>query len=207
MIQYHKIQSVFKRDWNTKKIIDGDYTLPEFKFLKDNTWDFTEKFDGMNVRIMFDGETVTFGGKTDRAQMPKQLLHRLEERFLPQLELFKCTFDCQVCFYGEGIGSKIQKGGGLYRADQDFILFDILIDRWWLTRQNLETLASRFNIDIVPIIGRGTLSQAVEKTRQGFNSVCGNFIAEGIVARPHVELKLRNGQRIITKIKYKDFAR
>lgn len=42
--------------------------------------------------------------------------------------------------------------------------------------------------------------------RKGFNSIWGDFIAEGIVARPAVELKTRNGHRIITKIKHKDFV-
>lgn len=42
-------------------------------------------------------------------------------------------------------------------------------------------------------------------TREGFTSTWGDFIAEGIVARPEVELFDRMGQRIITKIKYNDF--
>jgi hypothetical protein len=45
----------------------------------------------------------------------------------------------------------------------------------------------------------------IDQTRTGFKSQWGDFIAEGIVARPVVELKSRNGDRIITKIKYKDF--
>ena len=61
-------------------------------------------------------------------------------------------------------------------------------------------------MDIVPIIGSGSLKTMVEMTRAGFNSIWGNFKAEGIVARPAVELKARDGSRIITKIKYKDFA-
>lgn len=43
--------------------------------------------------------------------------------------------------------------------------------------------------------------------RLGFKSTWGDFQAEGIVARPSVELKNRAGERIITKIKCKDFPR
>ena len=43
-------------------------------------------------------------------------------------------------------------------------------------------------------------------TRKGFSSQWGDFIAEGIVARPKVEMKTRRGDRIITKIKYRDFV-
>ena len=49
------------------------------------------------------------------------------------------------------------------------------------------------------------LYDAIEKTRKGFNSQWGNFVSEGIVLRPEIELKTRNNQRIITKIKHKDF--
>ena len=45
----------------------------------------------------------------------------------------------------------------------------------------------------------------INLVRSGFNSKWGEFKAEGIVARPETELKRRNGQRIITKLKYKDF--
>ena len=37
-------------------------------------------------------------------------------------------------------------------------------------------------------------------------STWGDFEAEGIVARPKTELMARNGSRLITKIKCRDFA-
>ena len=72
--------------------------------------------------------------------------------------------------------------------------------KWWLQRDNVEAIAKFFEIDIVPIIGEGTLFEMVEKTRKGFNSICGSFHAEGIVARPKTELLCRNGSRLITKL-------
>jgi hypothetical protein len=33
----------------------------------------------------------------------------------------------------------------------------------------------------------------------------GDFIAEGLVAKPAVELRNRRGERIVVKIKHKDF--
>ena len=206
MKQYHKIQTVYKRDPNNKfkTLLDGVYSLPEFEFLAHNQWVFTEKVDGTNIRIMFDGESITFGGKTDRAQIPTMLANRLNEVFLPQLDIFKTIFSDGVCLYGEGYGAKIQKGGN-YRQDQDFALFDVKVGDWWLQREDIEDVAYKLNLFIVPIIGTGTLIEMVEKTRIGFNSVWGNFKAEGIVARPKTELKTRNGERIITKVKHKDF--
>ena len=108
--------------------------------------------------------------------------------------------------YGEGYGAKIQKGGGNYRPEQDFVLFDIKIGDWWLQRPDIEEIANQLDIDIVPIIGSGTLEDMIAMTEKGFHSRWGKFDAEGIVARPAVELKARNGGRIITKIKHKDFT-
>ncbi len=208
MKEYHKIQTVYKRDPATKHktLIEGDFSLPEFEFLRNNKWIFTEKVDGTNVRVIFDGETITFGGKTDRAQVPTLLMDRLNEKFLPKLDIFKEIFgDNRVCLYGEGYGAKVQSGGGKYRQDQDFVLFDVKIDEWWLQRHDVEDIAAKSGIDTVPIIGTGTLHEMVEMAKAGFKSRWGDFTAEGVVARPAVELKSRNGERIITKVKHKDF--
>ena len=208
MIEYHKIQTVFLRDPETKykTLLDGVFALPEFEYLAHNEWVFTEKVDGTNIRVMFDGRQIVFGGKTDNAQIPAFLVARLQDVFLPQGEQFAKMFPDGACLYGEGYGAKIQKGGGNYRQDQDFVLFDVKIGEWWLQRPSVEEVANDLGLDIVPIIGTGTLYDMVAMARAGFPSLWGNFTAEGIVARPSVELRSRSGHRIITKIKHRDFG-
>lgn len=207
MKEYHKIQTVFLRDPanNHKTLLEGLFSLPEFNYLQNNIWAFTEKVDGTNIRIMVNEGAITFGGKTDRASIPAHLLNRLNDVFLPKSEQLAEIFADGACLYGEGYGAKIQKGGGNYRPDQDFVLFDVKVGEWWLQRDAVEDVAAKLGIDVVPVIGFGTLNEAVEMTRKGFVSQWGKFTAEGIVARPHTELKARDGSRIITKIKYKDF--
>lgn len=210
MREYHKIQTIYKRDSRNrlKTLLDGEFSLPEFEYLKDNIWTYTEKVDGTNIRVMWNGKDITFGGKTDNAQLPTPLVKRLQERFLSQVDLFKYRFgeEKNVCFYNEGYGAKIQSGGK-YRPDQDIVLFDIKIAEWWLQREDVIGLSKVFNIDVVPIIGEGTINDMVNLVKRGFTSMWGDFIAEGIVARPKTELRARSGCRIITKIKYKDFER
>lgn len=159
----------------------------------------------MNIRVMFDGEFITFGGKTDRANVHPSLLSRLHQRFTHLLPLFKEKFPDGVCLYGEGYGPKIQKGGGNYRADQDFVLFDVKIGKWWLNRSDVQDVAETLEIDIVPVIGTGTLPEMVDMVQGGIRSTWGDFPAEGIIARPATELFARNGRRIITKLKARDF--
>ncbi len=209
MYQYHKIQTVFHRDPDNrfKTLLEGKYSLPEFEYLKDNKWVFTEKVDGTNIRLMLNeiGQ-YKIRGKSDNAQIPPFLLDVLTEIMVSREDTFKDIFkDTAVCMYGEGYGAKIQKGGGNYRQDQDFVLFDVKIGDWWLQRKDVEDIANILDLDVIPIIGSGTLNDMLEMTKKGFVSQWGDFKAEGIVARPQTELIGRNGKRIITKIKQKDF--
>ena len=210
--KYHKILSLFKRNMEgDKKFIIGEWTTPELKFLKDKEWVFTEKIDGTNIRVMWNGKEVIFGGRSDDAQLFTPLLLKLQELFMrlePRqkfAEIFG-TEECDVVLYGEGYGAKIQKGGGNYIPNGvDYVLFDVAVNGVYLERENIEDIANKFGIKVVPIIGYGTLEEAIEITKKGFKSQWGDFIAEGIVARPKVELLTRTGERIITKVKHKDF--
>ncbi|MEA3445621.1 MAG: RNA ligase family protein, partial [Bacteroidota bacterium] len=86
--------------------------------------------------------------------------------------------------------------------------FDCRIENWWLQRESIEDIAKQLEIGIVPIIGRGTLLEAVEYCKAGYKSTIAenkNYDAEGLVLKPKVELFNRKGERVISKIKYKDF--
>lgn len=78
MTEYHKIETLFERDINgTKKLIEGAFRNDAVKYLANNDWYFTEKIDGTNIRIHWDGHRVEFAGRTDRAQIPKSLMDYL----------------------------------------------------------------------------------------------------------------------------------
>ena len=208
MKEYHKIETLFVRDEKTFKVVPSQWKLPEFAYLAENYWVWTEKVDGTNIRIMWDGEHRQFGGKTDNAQIPAFLVQRLDDLF-PSDKL-KAIFPdvSQACLYGEGYGARIQKGGGNYKADGvDFVLFDVKVGEWWLERPNVLDIAARLNLHTVPIVGVGSLSNAAEYAKVGFKSEWGNFPAEGLVVRPATELRTRSGHRIIGKIKHNDFAK
>jgi ATP-dependent RNA circularization protein (DNA/RNA ligase family) len=185
-----------------------EYSLKEFEYLKNNQWDFSEKIDGTNIRVLWDYSTknVEIAGKTEKAQLPIFLVERLKEIFTIEI-LQKLFGEVSVLFFGEGYGKKIQEPfGSLYKKDGvDFILFDILIGNWWLHRENVDEIAKRLNINFVPIIKKGTIEEAIKIVSQGFNSSFGDFRSEGLVLRPSIELFARNRLRIITKIKYRDF--
>ncbi len=210
MNTYHKIQTVYKRDPenNFKTLLESQFSKPEFEYLQNNIWDWDEKIDGTCIRIILEDNQLIIKGKQEKSQIQKSLYTKLETIFQPRLESMIEVFkDTNICMYGEGFGSRIQKGGGNYRPDQGFILFDIKIGQWWLKRSDVIEIAKKLNLITVPKIGEGTLHDMVKLVKEGFNSTFGDFIAEGVVARPKVELKTRSGERIITKLKYKDFVR
>lgn len=227
MQEYHKIQTLFKRDMDGSitgkkgKMLEGQWTTPELEYLAGNEWEFTEKVDGTNIRIGYNDfeYEVEFAGRTDNAVIPKPLLEYLEATFTNRL--LNNAVGADVILFGEGYGPKIQ-GGGKYRDDVSFVLFDVKIGDFWLSRDNVDDIASKLGIDSVPVIGRGTLHDAIDIVKTGglpfdldsspwkygkghLQSKWGNFEAEGIVARPVVDLFNRKGERIITKIKAVDF--
>ena len=208
MIQYPKINTVWKRT-REGELIEGQFSTPEFEYLANNEWYWTEKIDGTNIRVGWDAlnKEIIFAGRTDRAQIPSFLLEKLEQIFtVDKLEnLFP---DTPLILFGEGYGARIQKVGKHYIPDGvDFILFDVRIGNWWLRRQDVEDIAKRLGIKVVPIVGEGTLLEGCELTRKGFKSLIGDCIAEGLVMKPKVQLLSRDFKPIIAKIKHKDFTK
>ena len=208
MKQYEKIETVFCRDTNgTKRLVLNDYRNPTIAYLKDNMWLFTEKVDGTNIRVHWDGHKVEFGGRTDKAQIPGPLLNKLNEMFMTTEaeELFEQTWgDKDVILFGEGYGPKIQNGGD-YRSDVSFILFDVLVGNNYQEREWVEKTAQMFNIDVVPIVLTGTIQDGIDYVMKHPQSTMGTAMMEGVVGRPMIELRDRRGERVIVKIKWEDF--
>lgn len=215
--KYTKIDSLFKRDKN-KKLIIGDYTCPEFEYLKDCPWVATEKVDGTNIRVGArfyhtnlnkEGYNLQFDirGRTDNAQTPLHLMEKLKSTFKGKEELFYEKFkenSNKVVIYGEGYGPKIN-GGDKYSPEPDFVVFDVRIGDWWMRRTDVEDICNHLGLRVVPLLGEKTLNKWVEYVAQGFKSKWGDFQSEGVVVQPVIALTKRNGDRIITKICSRDY--
>lgn len=208
MIEYHKIETLYERDEKTKKLIEGKFRNSTIEYLKYNIWSFTEKVDGTNIRVYWNGHIVEFAGRTDKAQIPNHLLTKLNELFGGDVneELFEQKFaDKEVILFGEGYGHKIQING--YRDDVDFILFDVMINGNYQSRETVEEIAKYFNLDVVPVVLEGTIQDGVNYVKTNRKSLIARNGAEieGLVGRTKIETLDRTGHRNIIKIKYKDF--
>ena len=208
MIEYNKIDTVFERDMTgSKKLIEGRFRNETVGYLSNNLWEFTEKIDGTNIRVYWDGHKITFGGRTNKANIPAHLVNKLNELFLNDEteQLFEQQFgEKEVILFGEGYGHKIQNGGN-YRPDVGFILFDVMINDYYQPRKTVEGIAKCFGLEVVPIVLKGTIWDAINFVKTQPSSTIGTAKMEGVVGKPFVELKDRAGKRIIVKIKVRDF--
>jgi hypothetical protein len=207
--EYHKIETLFVRDERTHKLKEPlELKDPIYDLIK--TWEWTEKIDGTNIRCHWDpaAERVTFGGKTDNAQIPAKLVAWLNENVTAE-RLYKVFPDSPVVVYGEGYGAGIQKGG-IYSPTQKLIVFDVLVDnRWWLNWRNTKDVAAKLGLDVVPFCGEMSLDDACDWVRKGFTTAIIDGTggpAEGLVGRTREPLFDKKGDRLIVKLKTKDFA-
>lgn len=209
-LKYPKINTLWKRDEKDKfNIIVGDYSCDEFASI--SKWHITEKIDGTNIRILYNGEEPIFYGRTDEAQIPPFLLECLKKTFTKDI-LSKQFPEAKdgILLYGEGYGNKIQSAGKKYRKDNSFILFDANIGGWWLEPGKVKQLAKELGIDYVPELRVvNSIQEAIDYLKEKHKSKISQeeLTAEGIVARSYPLMLFRDGSPIMWKLKVKDYTR
>jgi len=208
--EYCKINTIWKRDENGKVII-GDWSRPESQFLADLPWLWTEKIDGTNIRLHQEsaGVEVTVGGRTDNAQLPPKLVENMDNAGYLDISKWTKLSDkaggAPITVYGEGYGAGIQKGGQ-YREDKDFIVFDVRVGKWWLQHENVCEVADTLGLSVVPYIGMFSPKVAWHRISTGdYSSAWPGAKLEGFVGKPLVDLMDRKGDRVIMKVKVKDW--
>jgi len=206
--EYPKINSVFERD-DRGRFIEGHWATEEIDYLANRPWYWTEKIDGTNFRIGLEGESRRFrlGGRADNTQIPVHLLDAIRDAEI-EARMRAVFPEGDVILFGEGCGPKIQKHGERYGAAPKVVLFDVIVDGWWLHQIDVENVAKKLELEHAPVMGVWDLGWAIQKVKEGsLKSRWGDFEPEGIVGRPGVMLFDRKGARIMTKIKARDFKR
>lgn len=246
---YQKINTIFLRDANNVIMPYEPFVEPEFEYLRGLKWRAEEKIDGTNMRIEVTKEEVLdytmdpsvlkgvkfnirIAGKTDNAQIPKNLLKHMQEKytnekilgalglkeFIPVSE-WKSMYNWDdyskipsiYTIYGEGYGEGIQSGGWYIKGGNEFIVFDVKVNDIYLKTEARDEIATKLGAPIVPFKGYFTLDEAIDYVRNGFRSVVAESpevkMAEGLVLRTDLGLRNRMGNRLIVKIKYEDFQK
>lgn len=187
----------------------------EFELLADVPgWTFTEKIDGTNVAVIWDGhrpKIVTRDGHplTAQASLTVDTRETLAKIFAE--EILESVFgDKPARIYLEVYGHGVGVHPWLTRRlpDQRIAVLDACINGFWLARGTLTTLANgTFELECAPLRADvQTLTRAVAVVTAGMPSALGEFTAEGLVGVAPLGLFNRKGERILVKVKTEDLC-
>ena len=207
MKEYQKIETLYKFDSKIKKFRKEFYN-PIVEYLKDCKWFGTEKVDGTNIRILWNGHSFEFGGRTDNAEIPKAVMKILTDNFNYEMEvLFEQKFgNKEVMLFMEAFAGKIQNG--TYQGSEDIIGFDIMIGDVYLDKAVSRQIFKELGLKFVPVIEFNNLQECIDYVYNNTQSIIQpQSKIEGLVCYPAFRLYDHQGKRIIVKIKKKDLAK
>lgn len=209
MIEYQKIETLFKFDSN-KKLYTKEFYNPIVEYLKDNAWIASEKFDGTNIRVHYDGHRVEWSGRTDKSVLPKEIEKLLQETFGESEIVFEQTFgDKDVILFMECYGGKVQ--GGIYGGSERLIGFDIMVNGIYLEKQTIKEIFDKFAVETVQFFIVENLETAISIVKKeplaSHNHGDRQAIMEGLVCVPLKRLYDAKGNRIAVKIKARDLRK
>ena len=122
MQEYQKIPSLYKFDSASKKYVE-EFFSPYFEYLKDNEWIVSEKVNGTNIRVYYDGHRVSWSGRTDKSELPKGVASLLQATFGGSEIIFEQAFgekeveestkitSTMIAIYNTTINKKLHNSG------------------------------------------------------------------------------------------------
>ena len=208
MKEYQKIETLYKFDSSKRKFVREFYN-PLVEYLAPLTWFATEKIDGTNTRIQWDGHKFNFSGRTDQSVLPNEVIALLNERFDHGMEVaFEQKFgNKEVILFMESFGGKIQNG--VYSIKQERLIgFDIMVGDIYLDRLVAFDIFKAFGFETVNYQLFANLQSAIDFVSSKPRSyIDGNATIEGLVVLPEKRIYDHMGNRIIVKIKVKDLEK
>lgn len=207
MKEYQKIETLYTFDSEIKRFRKEFYN-PIVEYLKDCKWFGTEKIDGTNIRILWNGHSFEFGGRTDNAEIPKAVMKILTDNFNYDMEvLFEQKFgNKEVMLFMEAFAGKIQNG--TYQGSEDIIGFDIMIGDVYLDKAVSKQIFEELGLKFVPVLEFNNLQECIDYVYHNTQSIIQpQSKIEGLVCYPAFRLYDHQGKRIIVKIKNKDLAK
>lgn len=210
---YPKIPTVCVRDMSGTKKLTDEFASDALKALQEILWVGTEKIDGTNAGIVWDGHKIGFQGRTEATAVNAKHFAYLQETFQTEevAQIFEQKFgERPVVLFGELIGGGVQ--GDIYTDKPTFIGFDLLLTAFgelpeiWANQYYKNEICEALGIMPAPIVFRGTLREAINFVKATPLSNGGTCLMEGLVLRPTTELRDNQGKRIICKVKAKDYV-
>ena len=224
-MRFPKINTLFMRDPERKVkrkgvIMPGHFSEEAFRTIK--YWTVTEKIHGKNTRIFIDfipgnlnPPSIWIGSRndTDTPQLGDPLLKHIYSTIDDEslLRAFtKGSFETDKCpryamIFGEGVGPGINQA---YGNEPEFIIFDVVIDNWFIRQPDVQDISERLGFRSVPVISNAMRTESIiDYVQAQKNSLLTNtpYIMGGVVCTSSPLLLTRNGTPVRFKLKTKDF--
>lgn len=226
-MRYPKINTLWMRDMSKQVkrkgvIMPGHYSQEEFQSIK--YWSVSEKIHGENIRIFIDfipgnasPPIIWIGGRndTDTPNINKEVIRYIKQRI--NLESLRNAFtkgsfstgSCPrfVMIFAEGYGGDIHHGHN-YRDSPELVVFDIVVDSWWLGQSNVEDISEKLGLSTAPTYYSSMeIPEIVSYVESEPDSRLANkkHTIEGVVCRSVPLLLTRKGYPVMFKLKVKDF--
>lgn len=226
-MRYPKINTLWQRNQNKKVkrkgvIYEGLYSEEAFGNIR--KWTTTEKIDGENLRIHIDfipGNAepphIWVGSRndTETPNINEDVLSYIKTHINTESLMKAFTngsltvWDCPMhaMIFGEAFGGNIHHGHD-YRITPSFIIFDIVVDGWWLEHKNTISIANKLGIPTVPVHTQlKTIEQITKYVKSQPDSIIAEnpHVTEGVVCTSSPLLLTRNGFPLRFKLKTKDY--
>lgn len=126
-------------------------------------------------------------------------------------EKFLAFNNPRVVIYGEAYGGKMEGMSATYGDKLRFVAFDVMIGESWLDVPDAADVANQFGLEFVAYEKVSTdmesldLQRGKDSTQAVRNGMGTGHAREGVVLRPLIELKKKNGDRVIAKYKLDSF--
>lgn len=212
--KYSKFKSPFVKDSKFKNTKELSQILPKGRWIK------TEKIDGTNIRIILtkkdeEGERKVIIGSRKLLLNPldktsNQYIDCLKEVNLHKLKEYFNDMDSTITIYGEGCGAGVQKGG-IYSPKKDYRVFDIKIGNTYQDWEYVEKVCIDNQLNIVPVnseVEEITYEECLESLNKFQDTMIKDGTGgkpEGLVYKFEPVLLNKYGERLIFKIKHRDF--
>jgi hypothetical protein len=212
---YTKYSSPFKKDEKFMNTTELSQKLPKGRWIK------TEKVDGTNIRIILDtqdenrernfyiGSRKLILNQNDKSS--NQFFDCLNDiNIFKLIEYFKDVKQT-IIIYGEGYGAGVQKGG-IYSPKKNFRVFDIRIGNAYQDWEYIEKVCIDNQLNIVPVIGECeelNYEECIKSLNEFQNTLINEGDGgkpEGVVYKFEPVLLNKYGERLIFKVKFKDFV-
>lgn len=205
---YPKFYAPYERA-ERSKYLDPTKPRPTLEPYMNNStkWYVSNKLDGTNTRILWDGHKVEVRGRTNASKLQGYQNELLDVLTVNDNYLFDEAFgEKPVVIYGESFGGKIQCNP--HNAEPQFKVFDMQVDGIWLDYSDVEELSDKLNLGYNEhhvLYGWSNVMTYFKELRKELDTNGKYF--EGIVACPVNMPLTRFGERVITKIKVADFEK